>query len=293
MHYSIQHQTNYQYNQSVYLQPHLLRLRPISNSFQTVHSFQYFCSPFPVSCSEITDLDGNYLIKLQFNQATESLSLSVQMEVETLQTNPFNYLLESWAINLPYDYPTSLKIQLSPYLENSYQLHSDILEIIYLLLDQSNNNTSQFLFKLMGYIYENFTVIVRDIGDPFHPNVTWTKKQGSCRDLVVLCMAICRTIGLATRFVSGYQEGDPDQDHRHLHAWMDVYLPGGGWRGYDPTHGLAVVDRHIMLCASANPLYTTPIAGAVIPVKSFMETGLPLTSHLDFSIHLISRVSHC
>nr|WP_245817704.1 transglutaminase family protein [Hydrococcus rivularis] len=82
-------------------------------------------------------------------------------------------------------------------------------------------------------------------------------------------MEVGRAIGLAARFVSGYQEGDLDKEERDLHAWVEVYLPGAGWRGYDPTHGLAVGDRHIALVASALPAYASPIVGATTPVKSY------------------------
>jgi len=80
-------------------------------------------------------------------------------------------------------------------------------------------------------------------------------------------MAVCRSVGLAARFVSGYQEGDPDMEERHLHAWPEVYVPGGGWRGYDPTHGLNVADRHIALAASHWAKGTLPVKG------NFRKTG--------------------
>jgi transglutaminase-like putative cysteine protease len=99
-------------------------------------------------------------------------------------------------------------------------------------------------------------------------------------------MEVCRAMGLAARFVSGYQEGDLDQDERHLHAWVEVYLPGGGWRGYDPTHGLAIADRHMALVASAVPSYASPIVGAITPVKSAIETGKPPESKMEAHISI-------
>jgi transglutaminase-like putative cysteine protease len=85
--------------------------------------------------------------------------------------------------------------------------------------------------------------------------------MGSCRDLTVVFMEACRAVGLAARFVSGYEEGDSNILERDLHAWAEVYVPGGGWRGFDPTHGLAVSDRHITLVASPYPAQTLPISG--------------------------------
>jgi transglutaminase-like putative cysteine protease len=86
--------------------------------------------------------------------------------------------------------------------------------------------------------------------------------MGSCRDFTVLFMEACRAVGLAARFVSGYEEGDSTVLERDLHAWAEVYIPGGGWRGFDPTHGLAVADRHVALVASAFPQFTAPVTGS-------------------------------
>lgn len=99
-------------------------------------------------------------------------------------------------------------------------------------------------------------------------------------------MEICRAIGLATRFVSGYQEGDLDQEKRDLHAWAEVYLPGAGWRAYDPTHGLAVADRHVALAASALPSYAAAVSGSITPVKPFAETGKVSESHIEAHISI-------
>ncbi|MFM7576061.1 MAG: transglutaminase-like domain-containing protein, partial [Microcystaceae cyanobacterium] len=111
--------------------------------------------------------------------------------------------------------------------------------------------------------------------------ITWRNKRGSCRDLTILFMEVCRTMGLAARFVSGYQEGDQATEDWELHAWAEVYLPGGGWRGYDPTHGLAVSDRHIALVASPNPQDCAPVTGEMMPVRSLRETGNPLKSTMS------------
>ena len=117
------------------------------------------------------------------------------------------------------------------------------------LIEKAAGNSLDFLVLLNTAIYENFTVEIRDDGPPLPPVVTMERKQGSCRDFAVLFIAACRSVGLAARFVSGYQEGDPDMVQRHLHAWAEVYIPGAGWRGYDPTHGLAVADKELAHCS--------------------------------------------
>jgi transglutaminase-like putative cysteine protease len=105
------------------------------------------------------------------------------------------------------------------------------------------------------------------------------QKSGSCRDFAVLFMAACQAVGLAARFVSGYQEGDEAQEARELHAWPEVYIPGGGWRGFDPTHGLAVCDRHVPLAAAAHPANAAPVSGKLKP-------GCLATTQLNYQIQI-------
>ena len=231
--------------------------------------------------SDFVDLDGNNLTKLWFSQPTEKLSIQTLAKVETSCTNPFAYLLEPWASVLPLDYPSSLLRQLEPYL-HSCTNDSTVLELAQDLAIATHNNLLDFLFELNQRIYRDCDYVVRDLGEPLPPGVTWRKRQGSCRDYTVLFMNVCRAAGIAARFVSGYQEGDAQQQSRDLHAWVEVYLPGAGWRGYDPTLGLVVSDRHIPLAASAIPKYAAAVDGAVTPV----ETGARVTSELQAQISL-------
>lgn len=284
--YQISHQTTYTYNQPVLLKPHILRLCPRCDNGQKLHDFSLLVSPQCQGSSEYIDLDGNTLTKLWFNNPTEQLSLQILAKVETCQPNPFNYLLEPWATQLPYDYPSSLLQQLQPYLQ-SYSVAPDslALELAQEINQEVQGNTIAFLSTLNQRIYDQCEYITRETGQPWQAGITWRKKQGSCRDFVVLFMEVCRSIGLAARFVSGYQEGDPDQQSRDLHAWVEVYLPGGGWRGYDPTLGLAVSDRHIALAASALPNYTTPVSGSMSPVQ-LLSKGNPVTSSMQAQISI-------
>jgi len=271
--YQISHTTTYTYSQAVTLQPHLIRLKPRSDAAQTVQMFSLMVSPIPVQQSPIVDLDGNSLIKVWFPpEAANSLNVQVLSQVETHRSNPFDYLLEPWAIHLPIDYPSSLLKQLQPYLEGQNLKYSGAVDPIALQLAQEISQevdaaATNFLTKLNDRIYQNCKYTVRETGEPQPPGLTWTTKLGSCRDFAVLFVEVCRAIGLAARFVSGYQEGDLDRDDRHLHAWAEVYLPGAGWRGYDPTQGAAVADRHIALVSSADSGYAAPISG------SFKQVG--------------------
>jgi transglutaminase-like putative cysteine protease len=283
--YQISHQTIYSFPQPVILKPYLLRLRPRSDRFNQLQSFTLSVLPLTQGSSDFIDLDGNNLIKLWFDQPTKKLSIQTLARVETSCTNPFAYLLEPWAITIPFDYPSSLLKQLEPYLRPySFVQDSSALELAQEIAIATQGNTLNFLFTLNQRIYQDCQYIIRDIGEPFPAGVTWRNKQGSCRDYTVLFMEVCRAIGIAARFVSGYQEGDAAQQSRDLHAWVEVYLPGAGWRGYDPTLGLVVSDRHIPLAASAIPRYAAAVEGTVTPVTRGENAIAKLQAQISLTI---------
>jgi transglutaminase-like putative cysteine protease len=265
MHYQITHTTIYSYSQPITLEPHIVRLRPRSDSWQTLRNFVLDVSPVPAGQSQNIDLDGNALIKLWFApDVTDQLQIQARSQIETHCTNPFNYLLESWAAKLPIDYPASMRSQLQPYLSGywtSAGIDPIAMQLAQEIYHAVGGETVAFLTQLNQRIYQTCKYMLRETGAPLTPGVTWTEKSGSCRDLAVLFMEVCRAIGLAARFVSGYQAGDPNKPERHLHAWTEVYLPGAGWRGYDSTNGVAVADSHFALVASALPKSAAPITG--------------------------------
>ncbi|MFB2922824.1 transglutaminase family protein [Aerosakkonema funiforme] len=283
MRYQIVHTITYTYDRSVLLNPHVLRLRSRCDGTQKLHSFFLQIDPEPIGISHITDLDGNAILQTWFGGSTDYLKIEVRSEVETYRTNPFVYLLEPWALSLPIDYPASMLSQLQPYLQPQYQINADpaVIQLAQEIAFAADYQIGTFLMQLNQQIYENCQYLRRETGEPFPGGVTWKEKSGSCRDLAVLFMEACRAVGLAARFVSGYQEGDPDQKERDLHAWAEVYLPGAGWRGYDPSQGLAVADRNIALAASALPAYAAPITGGWqgTGVRSQMKTHLLLITN--------------
>lgn len=278
MRYHIVHTTTYSYDRPVSLEPHMLRLRPRCDGFQTLHYFTVEVDPEPAGVAQVIDPEGNAVVKLWFQDPTDHLRFKVTSEVETYCTNPFHYLLEPWALKLPIDYPMSILTQLQPYLQRCGL--PNVIDPAVVQLAQAcqgaTYDTLSFLSELNQRIYRTCQYAVRETGDPLPAGFTWTHKAGSCRDLAVLFVETCYAVGLAARFVSGYQEGDPDQRQRDLHAWAEVYLPGAGWRGYDPTQGLVVADRHVVLVASTFPHHAAPISG------SLRGQG----NQLDMKVHL-------
>lgn len=283
MQYLIHHTTAYQYGEVVRLQPHIIRLRPRSDGSQVLHTFDLKISPEPLQVSQITDLDGNAIAKVWFDQEpARSLTIHAISQVKTTRTNPFDYLLEGWVTKLPLDYPAAVLSQLQPYLTGQHPSVANVIDPLVMQLAQdvwitSDGYPGMFLTQLNQTIYQQCAYQLRETGDPLPPGITWLQKAGSCRDFAVLFMEVCRAVGLAARFVSGYLEGDPDNPERHLHAWVEVYLPGAGWRGYDPTQGLAVSDRHIALVASPFSRYAAPVSGSFNPAGITSEITYQLT----------------
>ncbi|MEW5819268.1 MAG: transglutaminase family protein, partial [Cyanobacteriota bacterium] len=113
------------------------------------------------------------------------------------------------------------------------------------------------------------------------PTETLKTCQGSCRDMAILFVDACRSMGMAARFVSGYQETDPCKKDANLHAWAEVYIPGGGWRGYDPSTGLLVTDKHVIIAASSNPLNTIPVSGTFRADDATSEMNFSITIETD------------
>ncbi|MBW4466391.1 MAG: transglutaminase family protein [Pegethrix bostrychoides GSE-TBD4-15B] len=273
MHYQITHRTIYSYDRPVVLAPHYLQLRPRSDVTQKLHQFQLEIDPLPKQLFEALDLGGNLVSRAMFGaEGVTQLVIQAMSQVETFRSNPFDYLLEPWALSLPINYPILLHHQLQPYLGGQFaggQLAGNgsidpvAMQLAQELWMQTSGSVVGFLSELNQIIYQNCRYGLRETGKPYPPGITWTQKTGSCRDYTVLFMEVCRAAGLASRFVSGYQEGDPDSDDRHLHAWAEVYLPGAGWRGYDPTQGLAVADRHIALVAPPTAKHSAPVSGTL------------------------------
>ena len=282
MFFSISHLTRYEFNVPVFLEPHLLRLCPRSDSGQRLLAYNVQIDPQPAGSSDITDSEGNIATWAWFDGTTQHLDIHTQSEVQALRHNPFDYILSSPSFQAyPFQYPGDLVPSLLACLDaEAIPGGESVRDLAGALLEKSGNEIFGFLNSLNGYLYENWRVVDRDQGPPLTPDVMLQQKAVSCRDLAFLFMAVCRNVGIASRFVSGYQEGDPDTENRQLHAWAEVYIPGGGWRGYDPTHGLIVADRHVALAASHLPQGASPCTG------TFRGTGAQAAMTFTIKINI-------
>ncbi len=275
MQFNIQHQTRYRYSRPVQLSPQQLRFRPRDDGAQRVISYQLEILPTPQGRNEYLDLEGNQVTQAWFGGETDSFEIIASMQVQTIRRNAFDFLLAPDAAVLPIDHAHDDCAR--SYLERI--MPDDSVTAFAAELSMAvGRNTLSFIDQLNRRLFAEFKQIHRDTGAPQSPAVTLQSRQGACRDLAVLFVDCCRAEGLAARFASGYQRGNLQSERRHLHAWPEVYLPGGGWRGFDPTHGVALADTHITIAAAAHARDTMPVIG------NFFGSGAAST--LDFSLQI-------
>lgn len=277
MFFDIVHTTRYTYDRPVSLEPHILRLRPRCDWNQRLVHFSCAIDPPPHGCARNLDLDGNAVERPWFSGSTDALHISVHSITETLCTNPFAYLIEPAAHQLPIAYTDALATALQPYSTPAVR-DADVETFARDLAREAGGETLTFLAALNKRLNESWQTETRLEGTALPATETLKRGRGACRDLSLLFMESCRALGLATRFVSGYQQGSAHQRERYLHAWAEVYLPGAGWRGYDPSAGLVVADRHVVLAAGAVPSGAAPMTGSF--------RGVDATSHMEVEIEM-------
>lgn len=278
--FHIKHVTRYTYSRPVFCEPFALRLRPREDAWQRLIRYQLSVDPPATGISEHLDAQGNCVTRCWFNAPTCTLTFVVTSVVETLHTNAFDFLLESGAVKVPFEYPAESRAVLDPF-RRAAGGGDRVAGLAAEISSEVRGDTVRFLSELARWISANCQQIVRPAGEPVAAETTLKLRQGSCRDLAVLFIEVCRSLGLASRFVSGYQT-TPEQDgHHHLHAWAETHLPGAGWRGWDPAQGLAVADQHVALANGITPLAAAPTVGTF--------RGTDATSNMD--VQLVIRTS--
>jgi transglutaminase-like putative cysteine protease len=280
MRISVSHSTVYRYDAPVHQEPHTVRLRPRENASQRLLRYELKIVPEPAGRSECLDQDGNSITEVWFDRAMGRLEIHSSFDVETVRENPFDFL----PVNdvLPVSYGEPLGTALQPYRS---EVDGPVSEFAREIRGRAQQGTLAYLAELNRSIFEGFRQEVRDEGPP-HPAIeTLERRSGSCRDLAVLFCDACRAMSIAARFVSGYERDAADQEHAYMHAWAEVYLAGGGWRGYDPSRGIAVSTSHVAVAAAADPVLAAPITGTYRgTVKSAMEVSIALTVKSDSQV---------
>ncbi len=263
MKFKIIHLTEYAFDSEVFLDPHYLRFRPRQTSSVSIEDFSMSVASKPMGHKRIRDEENNMIDFYWFDGMTKKLSIKSTSILETKPFNPFDFILYPQQFNeLPFEYIEPRKRMLYGTLQRK-PISDDLLDYGNSLLKTANFNTISYITTLTQQIHKDFTVLYREVGPPFSPNRTFKHKKGSCRDLTWMQIMLLRQQGIAARFVSGYYYCEMDQPHYELHAWVEVFLPGAGWIGLDPSYGILTCNTHFPIASSANPENTMPVSGRI------------------------------
>ncbi len=271
----MQHSTIYRYPAPATPGPHAFRLRPREDPAQRLLSYGLLLDPAPAGSTELTDQEGNAVVRAWFANPVTSLAIHSRFEVETLRLDPHDFLLDGdGSLRMPMEYPEAVRAVLAPY--TAAEPDGAVEELACAAADEAGWETMEFLRVLNRRIFESLRPVARDNGEPLPAAETLENGEGSCRDFAVVFAEACRHMRLAARFVSGYEVTAASGECADMHAWAEVYLPGGGWRGYDPSRGLAVADAHVAVAASLLPELAAPVTGAHNGAGSTLETSIRL-----------------
>ncbi|MDE0426145.1 MAG: transglutaminase family protein [Candidatus Poribacteria bacterium] len=289
---AINHKSLYRYDRLVNLSPHVFRLRPAVHCRTPIEAYSLKIEPENHFINWQQDPFGNYQARVVFLEPTRALSIEVDLVADMTVINPFDFFLESNAEHYPFDYEAQLKEELTPFLE--IKENGPLLTALLADIPRTQEKLIDFLVDINRSLSQKIKYTIRMEPGVQSCEETLEKQIGSCRDTGWLLVQILRHLGLAARFVSGYLvqlvadqkpvDGPtgPPQDFTDLHAWCEVYAPGAGWIGLDPTSGLLAGEGHIPLACVADPVSAAPVTGYTDPCETeFTYTNTVQRIHED------------
>ncbi|MDD2800564.1 MAG: transglutaminase family protein [Methylococcales bacterium] len=262
----IKHVTSYQYAETVTLLPHRLLLRPREGHDIRIESAELIISP-DHQLQWQRDVYDNAVAEATFTRQADRLSIESHLTLQHYDSQPLNFLVADYAVRFPFQYDAAERVDLGPYLSTIFVKDRPVLsqwlrqfwvagQVVetYLLLEWINKAIAT------GFSYQQ-----REEPGVQTPATTLANRSGSCRDFATLFIEACHCLGLAARFVSGYQYSPSlMKDQGATHAWAEVYLPGAGWKGFDSTTGKVVDNNYIALAVSRHPEMVPPVSGSFI-----------------------------
>ena len=274
---ALHHETTYAYDRPVTLGPQVIRLRPAPHCRTPILSYSLRIEPADHFLNWQQDPQGNYLARFVYPKLTQHFKVEVDLVADMTVINPFDFFLEDYAQKLPFAYEPALAHELAPFM--AHPAPGPLLADWLANVSRAPIATNDFLVMLNQRLQRDISYLIRMEPGVQTPEFTLTSRSGSCRDTGWLLVQILRNLGLAARFVSGYLiqlradikaldgPSGPAADFTDLHAWAEVYLPGAGWIGLDPTSGLFAGEGHIPLAASPEPMSAAPVTGLVDPCQ--------------------------
>ncbi len=257
------HNLEYSYEESVQLGEHRLCIKPRSHGFQRLINFNLNISPNPKILYPLLAASGEEINRITFEGYTDSLSIKAISEVETLKHPCILDGVKERDLTLPFCRSIinrDLQGALEGWMPNG-QHDPSAVELAQEALAGSSNNALSFTFQLIEIIQDRVKYTKRHTGPAWPASRTLRERVGSCRDLAMLMVESCRSVGIPSRFVSGYHFEDPLPKEFELHAWAELYIPGAGWRGFDPSGKGLVDERYLTLVSSSKSNLTAVITG--------------------------------
>ena len=257
------HNLEYSYEESVQLGEHRLCIKPRSHGFQRLINFNLNISPNPKILYHLLAASGEEINRITFEGYTDSLSIKAISEVETLKHPCILDGVKERDLTLPFCRSIinrDLQGALEGWMPNG-QHDPSAVELAQESLAGSSNNALSFTFQLIEIIQDRVKYTKRHTGPAWPASRTLRERVGSCRDLAMLMVESCRSVGIPSRFVSGYHFEDPLPKEFELHAWAELYIPGAGWRGFDPSGKGLIDERYLTLVSSSTSNLTAVITG--------------------------------
>ncbi|MEO1002855.1 MAG: transglutaminase family protein [Cyanobacteria bacterium J06638_7] len=262
MRIEVEHRTSYHYSEPVRLGPHILRLRPRLQGGLRELDFSLRIEPRPSLQLEALDAAGNRVTRLWFEGQSESLEIVSRFVVQSDDPGPGLPSDPCHPAALPLLYPPEEAPLVAPY-GMAGSASAAVRDLAHQLLSQAGAEPLAFLHALNHHLHHHIAPEIRELGEAHSPEITLRSGRGACRDQTLLFLAVARSQDLAGRFVSGYQDRSAlETAERHLHAWPEVYLPGLGWLGFDPTRGIPAGAGHVAVAAARDPTGAMPVAGS-------------------------------
>ncbi len=272
---ALHHKTSYQFDRLVNLSPHEVRLKPAAHARTPILSYSLSVTPENHFINWQQDPYGNYIARYVFPEKVRELSFTVDLVADMTVINPFDFFVEKYAETFPFAYTEQQAFELGAYMqaEPMGPLLEAWLEQAKKAVLRDKLSTGDFLVNMNQHLQRDLGYLVRMEPGIQTPEETLTKRTGSCRDSAWLLVQIMRNLGLAARFVSGYLiqltadikaldgPSGTTVDFTDLHAWTEVFIPGAGWIGMDPTSGLLAGEGHIPLACTALPSSAAPVTG--------------------------------
>ena len=290
IHVALNHVTHYRYDRPVSLSPQVIRLRPAPHCRTRILSYSMRIDPVVHFINWQQDPFSNHLARLVFPEKTTEFKITVDLVAEMAVYNPFDFFLEPHAEHYPFQYDEASLHDLQPYLAKveptpAFQAFLDSIDIP----GADEVRTIDFLVALNQRLQRDISYTIRMEPGVQTPEETLTLRSGSCRDTGWLLVQALRHMGLAARFVSGYLiqlkadvasldgPSGTEVDFTDLHAWCEVFLPGAGWIGLDPTSGLLAGEGHIPVACTPDPTGAAPVTGAVDECECEFDHQMAIT----------------